>query len=133
MIIVLDCNAAIEIILKREKEKILRQYVEVSEKVISSELFRIETANVLKKYVQGNYIEKARCNEILELAENLVDEFVPIKENHLEALYEAIRLNYSAYDMLYLILARNRGATLLTLDQRLNQIAKKEGISTTTP
>jgi len=39
-------------------------------------------------------------------------------------------MNYSAYDMLYLTLARSLGATLLTLDRGLNAIAKKEGIDT---
>jgi predicted nucleic acid-binding protein len=65
---------------------------------------------------------------MLELAENLIDEFIPIKENHLEALHEAMRLHHSAYDMLYLISARRIGATLVTLDQRLNALAAKEGI-----
>jgi predicted nucleic acid-binding protein len=41
---------------------------------------------------------------------------------------EAIRLDYSAYNMLYL--ARRTGALLLTLDKPLNRIAKKEGIET---
>jgi predicted nucleic acid-binding protein len=62
------------------------------------------------------------------LSENLIDEFIPISENNLEALNEAIRLDYSAYDMLYLTLARRTGAVLITLDQPLNKIAKKEGI-----
>ena len=92
--------------------------------------FRIEVANVIKKYYSGKYIEKADCNKILDLAENLIDEFVPIKKNHQEALNEAIRLNYSAYDMLYLTLARSKGAILMTLDRGLNTIAKKEGIDT---
>ena len=130
MIIVLNSNAAIEIVLKRTKGTVLREIIEESEKIVSSEFFRIETANVIRKYVNGKYIKKAECNKILELVENLVDEFIPIKENHLEALIEAIRLNYSAYDMLYLTLARRMGATLITLDQTLNAIAKKEGIDT---
>ena len=130
MIILLDSNAAIEIVLKREKGKILRDLVEASEKTASSEFFRIEIANVIRKYYQGKYIKKEECNKILELAENLIDEFVPIKENHLEALHEAIRLKYTAYDMLYLTLARRMGATLVTLDHSLNVIAKKEGIDT---
>jgi len=43
-------------------------------------------------------------------------------------LNEAIRLKFPAYDMLYLTLARRKGAVLLTLDHSLNMIAKKEGI-----
>jgi predicted nucleic acid-binding protein len=130
LIIILDSNAAIEIVLKREKSKILGELIETSERTVSSEFFRIETANVIRKYYHGKYIKKAKCNKLLELAENLVDEFVPIKENHLEALNEAIRLNYPAYDMLYLTLARRMGAMLVTLDHSLNSIAKKEGIET---
>jgi len=130
LIIVLDSNAAIEIVLNREKGKRLRELIETSEKTASSEFFRIETANVIRKYYHGRYIKKAECNKLLELAENLIDEFIPIKENHLEALNEAIRLNYSAYDMIYLTLARRMGAMLVTLDRSLNLIAKKEGIET---
>jgi len=128
VIIVLDSNAAIEIVLKREKGKSLRELIKTAEKTVSSEFFRIEVANVIRKYYQGKYIKKADCHKMLELAENLIDEFIPIKENHLEALHEAIRLNHSAYDMLYLTLARRMGATLATLDQRLNAIAAKEEI-----
>ena len=129
MIVILDSNAAIEIVLKREKGGMFKELVETAEKTVSSEFFRIEVANVIKKYVLGKYIKKAECNKILDLAESLVDEFIPIKENRLEALNEAIRLNYSAYDMLYLTLARRTGAKLITIDRGLNQIAKKEGIN----
>jgi predicted nucleic acid-binding protein len=108
-----------------------RDIIESAEKTVSSEFFRIEVANVIRKYYQGEYIRKADCNKIMELAENLVDEFVPIKENYLEALNEAIRLKFPAYDMLYLTLARRKGALLLTLDHSLNMIAKKEGIEIT--
>jgi predicted nucleic acid-binding protein len=130
MIVVLDCNAAIEVVLKREKGTIFRQIIESSEKTITSEFFRVETANVLQKYYKGNYIQKEDCNKLLELTENLIDEFIPLSENNQEALNEAIRLDYSAYDMLYLTLARRTGALLLTLDRPLNKIAKKEGLDT---
>ena len=130
MIVVLDCSAAIEIVLKRENGKRLGEIVGTAEKTLSSELFRIEAANVISKYYRGNYIKKSDCDKILELAESLVDEFIPIKENSLESMHEAIRLSHSAYDMLYLTLARRIGATLVTLDRRLNTIAKKEGIDT---
>ena len=132
MIIILDSNAAIEIVLKRKKGKILANLVEYAEKTVSSEFFRIETANVIRKYYQGNFIKKSECIKLLEMTENLIDEFIPIKENHLEALNEAIRLKYSAYDMLYLTIARRTGGTLVTLDHSLNLIAKKEGIETAT-
>ena len=116
-IIVLDSNAAIEIVLKRKKGTAFRKLIEKSEKTLTSEFFRIEVANVIRKYYKGNYIQKDECAKLLELSENLIDEFVPLKENNLEALNEAIRLDYSAYNMLYLTLARRTGAMLITLDK----------------
>jgi predicted nucleic acid-binding protein len=128
MIVVLDSSAAIELILKREKSKIFRELIASSEKIITSEFFKIEVANVLRKYYKGKYINKDECIKLLELSKNLVDEFVLIDRDYAEALNEAIRLDYSAYDMLYFILARNNGAVLLTCDGPLNRIAEKEGI-----
>lgn len=128
MIVVLDSNAAIEVILKREKGKTFLGLIEAADKIITSDFFRIEIANVIRKYYQGKYIKKADCAKIMELAEGLIDEYIPIKENYLEAFNESIRLNYSAYDMLYLTLARRTGAVLATLDRPLNTIAAKEGI-----
>jgi predicted nucleic acid-binding protein len=129
MIVVLDSNAAIAIVLQQRKGIDFSEAIEMSEKVVSSEFFRIEVANVIKKYCKGNFIKREQCSELLEMAEGLVDESIPIKENNIEALNEAIRLDYSAYDMLYLSLARRTGATLLTLDHPLLVLAKKEGIS----
>jgi predicted nucleic acid-binding protein len=128
MIVVLDSSAAIEIILKREKSNLFRTLIASSEKIITSEFFKIEIANVLRKYYKGKYINKVECIKLLELSQSLVDEFVLIDHDYAEALNEAIRLDYSAYDMLYLILARNNGALLLTCDGPLNRIAEKEGV-----
>ncbi|AEF81002.1 type II toxin-antitoxin system VapC family toxin [Leadbettera azotonutricia] len=125
----MDSNAAIAIVLQQGKGIDFSEAIEKSEKVVSSEFFRIEVANVIRKYYKGNFIKREQCSELLEIAEGLVDEFIPIRENNIEARNEAIRLDYSAYDMLYLSLARRTGATLLTLDHPLLMLAKKEGIS----
>jgi predicted nucleic acid-binding protein len=82
----------------------------------------------LWKYCKADLLVKNDANKILFLAENLIDEFIDISENNNESLNEAIRLNHSTYDMLYFTLARRTGATLMTLDSRLNSLAKKEGI-----
>jgi predicted nucleic acid-binding protein len=130
MIIVLDASAAIEVILKREKSELFKSILRLSDKVISSEFFKIEIANVLRKYYKGGYIQKEVCFESFSLAKDLIDEYFSLSDDHSEALSEAIRLDYSAYDMLYLILARRYKAMLLTCDGPLNVIAKKEGIRT---
>jgi predicted nucleic acid-binding protein len=128
--VILDANAAIEIILKRGKSELFKNIIGLSDKVITSEFFKIEVANVLRKYCKGGYIPKEVCFKSLYLARDLIDEFVSITHDYSEALSEALRLNYSVYDMLYLILARDYRATLLTCDGPLNRIAEEEGITT---
>jgi predicted nucleic acid-binding protein len=128
MTVILDTSAAIEILLERRKCNVFREIIESAESVITSSFFKIETANVLRKYYRGNYIKKEECFALFELAQSMIDEFIPMAENSIEALHEAIRLNYSTYDMLYLILARKNKGILLTCDGPLNTIAEKEMI-----
>ena len=96
MIVVLDSSAAIEVVLKREKGNVFRKLIASSEKIITSEFFKIEVANVLRKYYKGQFINRAECIKLLELSHDLVDEFVLIDHDYAEALNEAIRLDYSA-------------------------------------
>jgi predicted nucleic acid-binding protein len=130
VIIVLDANAGIEIALDREKSKILNSFIEVSSKVITSDLYKAETTNVLYKYIKAGLLKKHEAIEKLNYCEMIVDYFIDIKENQEESLLESIRLNHSVYDLLYLTLARRNGARLITLDKKLNKLAKESGIET---
>jgi len=128
MTIVLDSCTAIEIILNRENAGKLKEILSSADEIVTSSLYRIEVASVLLKYYKGGFIEKNTCDRLLTLAENLIDSFVDISENNHEALREAIRLNHSAYDMLFLTISRSRDAKLLTLDERLKKLAEQEDI-----
>ena len=50
MIVVLDASAGIEIALTRSDAQKFEKIIEKASKVISSELYKAETANVLWKY-----------------------------------------------------------------------------------
>jgi predicted nucleic acid-binding protein len=63
---------------------------------------------------------------------DIVDEYIPISENDVEAFHESIRLEHPAYDMLYFTLARRNSATLVTCDKKLCALCKKEGVSAIT-
>jgi predicted nucleic acid-binding protein len=82
MIIVLDASAGIEIALDRSKSSELNEKLLSAKKVISSDLYKIEVANVIGKYVNANLLAKERANRTLELAQGLVDEFIEISENN---------------------------------------------------
>lgn len=129
MKVILDASAGIEIVLSRSKAHKLCKILSNSKKVISSDLYKIEIANVLWKYVKAGFLEPEKTNNLLSLAMELVDEFIDISKNNEEAMREAMRLNHSTYDLLYFTLARRYGATLITLDRKLNQICRESGIS----
>jgi predicted nucleic acid-binding protein len=128
MIIVLDASAGIEIALDREKAKIFEAQLLNASKIITSDLYKAETANVIWKYVKANLLPKEDAMQIYGNCENIIDEFVDISENAEEAISESIRLNHSTYDLLYFILARRNGAKLITVDKRLTILAEKNGV-----
>ncbi len=128
MTIVLDASAGIEVVFNRSKAELFNHALITADKVISSDLYKIEVANVIWKYVSAGLVEKQKANKILSLAQNLVDEFIDIAENNEEAMNEAIRTGHSTYDLLYFTLARRHGASLMTLDVKLKNIAENAGI-----
>lgn len=128
MIIVIDASAGIEIALDRSKSSLFNQKILSAKKVITSDLYKIEVANVIWKYVRANFLEREKANRTLALAQNLVDEFIDISENNEEAMNESIRIGHSTYDLLYFTLARRHGSSLMTLDAKLIKIAEDAGI-----
>jgi predicted nucleic acid-binding protein len=128
MTIVLDASAGIEIALNRSKADTFNQALLSASKVLSSDLYKIEVANVIWKYVKADLLEKVRANRTLELAQDLVDEYIDIAENNEEAMNESIRIGHSTYDLLYFTLARRYSATLITVDAKLKSIAQNAGI-----
>lgn len=128
MIIVLDASAGIEIVFGREKAGQLKTQIRTAGKVITSDLYKAETANVIWKYVKADLLEKENAVPLLKLCLDLVDDFIDISENNEEAVNESIRLNHPVYDLLYLTLARRNGAMLLTLDKKLKKLCEDNGI-----
>jgi predicted nucleic acid-binding protein len=128
MTIVLDASAGIEIALNRAKADYFNEAILASDKVISSDLYKIEVANVIWKYVRANLLEKGKANKTLQLAQGLVDEFIDISENNEEAMNESFRLGHSTYDLLYFTLARRYSSRLMTVDKKLREVAQAHGI-----
>ncbi len=128
MISVLDASAGIAVVLEQELSELFREEIGKSEKTIASDLYKVEVANAIWKYVRAGELEKENMNRTLAIAIGLVDEFVDISENNEESLNEAVRQNHSAYDMLYYTLARRSGGKLLTKDKRLKELCLRTGV-----
>jgi len=130
MTITLDASAGLEIVLKREKAIHFREMLSNAKKVYSSDLYKVETANAIWKYVRNGFIPKEIAIDLLHLALDLVDDYQDISDYNVEALQEAIILNHSVYDMLYLSLARRTASVLLSTDKSLLELAKQQGLQT---
>lgn len=128
MILVLDASAGIELLLKRPRSSDLQVILEQSSEVLTTTLYQAEVGNVLVKYHRAGFLTSEEVLRLSGFSWNLVDEFIAIEENLTEAVAESIRLNHTVYDLLYLTLARRNGATLVTLDTKLAQLASSEGI-----
>lgn len=128
MILVLDASAGMAVVLQQDGSAEFMAEIGEAEAVISSDLYKIEIANVIWKYVRAGELEKEKSGETLRLALGLVDEFVDMAKNVEEALSESIRENHPTYDMLYYTLARRNGGKVLTKDKRLREICIRRGV-----
>ncbi|HDQ13787.1 MAG TPA: PIN domain-containing protein [Sediminispirochaeta sp.] len=128
MITVLDTSAGIALALGTKKASGFSDYIEKASSVITSELYKAEAGNVLWKYCRAGLLTKEEALQRLSYSMELIDEFVDIEAYQKEVLTEAIRLNHSVYDLLYLTLARRHGAVLLTLDEGLKKLARRSDI-----
>ena len=80
------------------------------------------------KYVKAGSLEAETALERYEKAIDLIDDFTPDRELATEALTEAVRYRHPVYDLLYAVLARRNGCTLLSMDQRLKTLLVRMGI-----
>jgi predicted nucleic acid-binding protein len=128
MIVVLDASAGIEIALGRKNAVEFHSYLNDASQVITSDLYKAEIGNVIWKYVKANLLAKEKSIQVFQYCRDIIDEYIDISVNIEESINESIRLEHPIYDLLYLTLARRNGAILLSLDKKLNELAKKNGI-----
>jgi predicted nucleic acid-binding protein len=114
---VLDASAAVRLVLNGEHAAHLAAKLEDVAIVTTPELFCSEVANALWKYVRAGELSLDLATTLLEQALGLVDDLVPELPLAPEALVAAARHQHRVYDMMYAVLARRSGATVITMDR----------------
>ena len=127
--IVLDANAAVAMALGSDLGEALTAQLLAGETVQAPTLLYSEVAHTLAKYVRAGVLSKEEAAERGRDAVGLVDEFCDDGQLWTEAMGESLRLGHSSYDLFYLVLARRTGATLFTLDKKLQELALDAGIN----
>lgn len=127
---VLDCSAAVHIARRTELGESFSWLMGLDpECAVAPELFLAEIGSAFWKYARAGACKANEMRAYIRQTSALVDELVPMEELYVEAASEALRLNHSVYDMLYFVLARRNGATLVTADKRLNSLCEREGVA----
>ncbi len=127
--IVLDSCAACEMARRTEEGLALWSLLIEEEDVVSCNIMTAELISIVRKLRRKGSITPSVAYGLYHKAQAIVDELYPIEELQDEVLSESIRLDHSAYDMFYFVLARRLGATLFTLDRKLMNLCADNGVN----
>ena len=122
---VLDASAAVRLFAGDPASTSLAAPIREAALVLAPELMLTEVANTLWKLQRADRLMGFEPQQLLVDARDLVDEIVPDRQLHAEALALAAHLDHPVVDCLYLALARREAATLITADRRLQQLAER--------
>lgn len=127
--IVIDANAAIAIALGTVYGEGLKQLRLEDERIAAPSLLCAEVSHAMMKYVRGGYLTAAEALDCGRDAISLVDDMRDDEDLWAEVLTESVRLEHSSYDLFYLVLARREGATLFTVDRKLQDLCARNGVN----
>lgn len=123
---VIDASVALKWCLSVQEELLIPQAVELLDsfnrgeaEFLVPDLFWPELANALWKAVWKKKIDATRAHTALEKVVDLEIQTVPCFRYAPQALHLAIEHGRTAYDALYVVLALNSRASLITADERL--------------
>lgn len=125
MICVLDTSAAIELYLVRPQSNELQELIASARVVVAPDLFCSEISNVFGKLFKAKHLTREQCEDGIGICIDLVDDLVPMSELAQEVFAASINHNATAYDMYFAVVARRYNARLLTIDNKLKEIARK--------
>ena len=128
MIIVLDTSAAVEMVLQRDHAIAFGENVAQADWIISPTLFISEVTNVFWKYYLFKDMPLELCEQAIDSAVSLPDEFLNEKDLYKEAFALGCLSQKPIYDMFFLVLARRSNGYLMTMDISIKEVAKKNSI-----
>lgn len=126
---VIDSSSLVKFFSKEEGWEHVRE--EILEGVISIDLSIKEVANALWRKTLNGEVEAQDAEELLR--DLTKAEAIKIESQNpymLGAFKIAVKNKITIYDSLFIELARNKGAELVTSDSKQAEIAMKEGVKT---
>lgn len=127
--LVLDVSGAAEFIMDRPRADAVRDGLRDAELVAVPALYRFEITNLFWKYHKFHDVPLPRCQSALESGMQLPDEFIPGEELYEESFKNACLTEHVSYDVFYLVVAERLNGPLVTLDEDLRALARKQDVS----
>lgn len=126
---VIDSSSLVKLFSKEEGWKTVRELI--IQGVVSLDLSVKEVANALwKKALRDEMSTRDAGKIISDLLEADVVKLVSQGRSLLEAFKIAVRHKVTVYDALFIALAKELDAELVTSDRRQAEVAEKEGVAT---
>lgn len=120
---VIDASAGVEILTRTDRGKLLARRLEGDSELWIPELFYVEVLDVIRGQVSRGVLNENIANSaITDLGRWKLNRTA--HRSFVEEIWK-LRHNFSAYDSVYVLLARDLGAQLLTIDLRLMRAAIK--------
>ncbi len=121
-------SAAVELILNQSSARHINAILSKANVVMAPDLYIAEVTNVFWKYNQYEELPEDICEQSIEKALELIDEFVESRTLYKEAFSLSCMAKHPVYDMLYLVLTRRTSGIFLTADKNLGKLASKYSI-----
>jgi predicted nucleic acid-binding protein len=128
VIAVLDASAAVASLFASTRSARVAELLGTANAVLAPDLMVSEMTNAIWKYVRAGALDQETASTLADTAIGLVDEYVPVRTLHREALAFSIHTDHPVYDSMYLVLARRNDAVLLTGDKKMRKLAADHGI-----
>lgn len=117
-IYIMDASAAVEYVLETNIGSRVATLI-ANARLIAPEIIDAEVLSALRRKMQRGEISEAEALDALDKLEGMIIERISSRTFMRKAL--ELRHNITAYDALYVAIAQERGATLLTYDGPLTR------------
>ena len=117
--VVLDASVLIKLFIEEPGSVEAVAAVESAEQLLAPDLLLAESSNILWKRVQRGELDATVADELLTDILQMQIQYTPTRDLVAVALRLAIETERTVYDALYLALAIQADAVLLTADERL--------------
>ena len=126
MNIISDTNIYLAVVLNEpEKERIIQQTSNCT--LHSPEILPYEIGNALSAIVKRKQLTQSEAMQAIELAQAIPVRLMQVDIN--KALELALKFNIYAYDAYFLQCALSLNCPLLSLDKKMNDVAKQLNIA----